>query len=152
MVRFAKKEDLERVNELRKMVNDIHVEGRPDIFKPGFCKELQVHASEMIDSDWQDIFVYERDGEIWGLMSVQYVNRKESPYNKEHSFLQVEEIVVDEKYRHQGVASELMFFAKREAERRNLPRVVLDVWSFNKDAVAFYESIGMHEFRRYMEM
>ena len=38
--RFAKEEDLPRVNELRKQVNDLHVAGRPDIFKPGFSEEL----------------------------------------------------------------------------------------------------------------
>ena len=32
MVRLAKKEELERVNEIRKTVNNIHVKGRPDIF------------------------------------------------------------------------------------------------------------------------
>ncbi len=41
MVRFAEEKDIIRVNELRKQVNDIHVEGRPDIFKAGFCRELQ---------------------------------------------------------------------------------------------------------------
>lgn len=30
MVRLAKEKDLGRINELRKQVNDIHVEGRPD--------------------------------------------------------------------------------------------------------------------------
>ena len=40
MIRFAKKEELEIVNELRKQVNEIHCEGRPDIFRKGFRKEL----------------------------------------------------------------------------------------------------------------
>lgn len=35
MVRFAEEKDLDIINELRKQVNDIHVEGRPDIFKAG---------------------------------------------------------------------------------------------------------------------
>lgn len=33
-VRYAKREDLVRVNEMRKMVNDLHTENRPDIFSP----------------------------------------------------------------------------------------------------------------------
>jgi hypothetical protein len=36
MIRFAEAGDLKRVNELRKQVNDLHVNGRPDVFKPGF--------------------------------------------------------------------------------------------------------------------
>ena len=38
MVRFAEEKDLNRVNELRKQVNQIHVDARPDVFKAGFCK------------------------------------------------------------------------------------------------------------------
>lgn len=33
-VRYAKREELERVNELRRMVNELHAENRPDIFLP----------------------------------------------------------------------------------------------------------------------
>lgn len=40
MIRLAKREELVRVNELRKQVNDIHYDGRPDIFRKGFRKEL----------------------------------------------------------------------------------------------------------------
>ena len=40
-VRFAKENELDRVNELRKQVNDVHVAGKPDVFKPGFCDELK---------------------------------------------------------------------------------------------------------------
>ena len=44
MVRFAEEKDLDRINELRKQVNDIHVEGRPDVFKAGFGTELRDFA------------------------------------------------------------------------------------------------------------
>ena len=45
-VRFARREDLDRVNELRKQVNALHVAGKPDVFRPGFCSELRdyIHA------------------------------------------------------------------------------------------------------------
>ena len=46
MVRFAEEHELHRVNELRKQVNDLHVAGKPEIFKPGFPEELRefVHS------------------------------------------------------------------------------------------------------------
>lgn len=46
VVRIANMKDLDQINTLRKQVNDMHVEHRPDIFKPGFCQELQDHAME----------------------------------------------------------------------------------------------------------
>ena len=41
VIRFAKENELIRVNELRKQVNDLHVEGKSEVFKAGFNKELQ---------------------------------------------------------------------------------------------------------------
>jgi len=152
MVRTANLKDLDQINNLRKQVNDIHVEHRPDIFKPGFCQELQDHAMEMIEAADKEILVCERDGIICGILCAEYIHRKESPYQKEHCFYHIEEIVVDEKYRRQGVGTELMEFAKSEAKRLGMPRVVLDVWAFNDDALAFYERVGMHVFRRWLEM
>lgn len=33
MIRFAEYEDLAAVNELRRQVSELHVKGRPDVFK-----------------------------------------------------------------------------------------------------------------------
>ena len=44
-IRFAREDELDRVNELRKQVNDLHVEGKPDVFKAGFTDELYNHIS-----------------------------------------------------------------------------------------------------------
>ena len=41
IIRFAKENELVRVNELRKQVNDLHVEGKPEVFKAGFNDELR---------------------------------------------------------------------------------------------------------------
>lgn len=33
VVRYAKREELESVNKIRKQVNEVHVKGRPDVFR-----------------------------------------------------------------------------------------------------------------------
>ena len=40
-VRYAKKSELERVNEIRYQVNRVHLNGRPDIFRDDFCDEMK---------------------------------------------------------------------------------------------------------------
>ena len=40
-VHYAKSDELPRVNELRRAVSELHAKGRPDIFRPGSCEELQ---------------------------------------------------------------------------------------------------------------
>ena len=59
MVRFAQEKDLDRINELRKQVNDIHVEGRPDIFKAGFGVELRDYAKVLMTRENSDIIEYD---------------------------------------------------------------------------------------------
>ena len=152
MIRFAEEKDLIRVNELRKEVNDIHVEGRPDIFKAGFGKEMQDFALILLNGENSNIIVAERDGEICGMACVDYVMKKETPYSLERRFYHVQEIAVDAKYRRQGVATELLDFMKKDALDRGFDRIELDVWSFNEEALQFYDEKGFKEFRRFVEL
>ncbi|MBQ9928603.1 MAG: GNAT family N-acetyltransferase [Lachnospiraceae bacterium] len=151
MVRFAEEKDLERVNELRAQVNDVHVKGRPDIFKPGFCQELKDVVYEMCNDENKNIIVAERDGTVCGMVCVEYIIKPESPYNLERKFYHIVEVAVDEAFRRQGVAREMFEFIKKDAKERGFTRIELDVWGFNESAQEFYESVGFKTFRRFME-
>ena len=57
VVRYAAREDLPRVNELRQQVSELHAAGRPDIFRPGFCEALQQHVYQLFDAPEFDVLV-----------------------------------------------------------------------------------------------
>ena len=116
MVRFAEEKDLDEINELRKQVNDIHVEGRPDVFKAGFGTEIRDFVKIIMNGENSDIIVAERNGIICGMACVDYVNKPESPYSKARNFYHVQEIAVDEIYRRHGVAKELLEFMIEDAK------------------------------------
>lgn len=151
MVRFAKEKDLDKINELRKQVNDIHVEGRPDLFKAGFGDEIRDFAKVMLEGEDSDVIVAERNGVICGMVCVDYVNKPETPYSKARSFYHVQEIAVDVNHRRQGVAKELLEFMVADAKKRNLGKIELDVWEFNDSAIEFYQTVGFRQTRRWME-
>lgn len=151
MVRFAEEKDLDRVNELRKQVNDIHVEGRPDVFKAGFGSEMRDFAKVIISGENSNIIVAERSGVICGMASVDYVNKLETPFGNARRFYHVQEIAVDVKYRRQGVAKELLEFMISDAKKRNLGKIELDVWEFNDSAIEFYQAAGFRQTRRWLE-
>ena len=151
MVRFAEEKDLDIINELRKQVNDIHVEGRPDVFKAGFGSEIRDFAKVIINGENSDIIVAERNGIICGMVCVDYVNKPETPYSKARSFYHVQEIAVDANHRRQGVAKELLEFMIADAKKRNLGKIELDVWEFNDSAIEFYQAVGFRQTRRWME-
>ena len=79
VVRYATREDLPRVNELRQQVSDLHAAGRPDIFRPGFCEALQQHVYQLFDAPGFDVIVACLGETICGFAAVQYVDRPESP-------------------------------------------------------------------------
>ena len=151
MVRFAEEKDLPRVNELRKQVNELHFNGRPDIFKPGFCQELQERVYEMYRNEDSDVIVVERDGVICGMAGVEYLNMQESPYSRERKIYHVVEFGVDTAFRRRGVGRELMAFIRDDAMAKGFTRIELDMWTFNEGALRFYEAVGFRTFRRFME-
>lgn len=152
MVRLATIEDFERVNELRKQVNELHVNGRPDHFRAGWNKELQYHAKDMIKAENKDILVAEREGIICGLACVDYIDLPESPYRFARHFYHVSEFCVDKAFQRQGVATELVEFMKDHAKKKGFSQIELDVWEFNPEAREFYEAVRFQCIRRYMEM
>ena len=133
-IRPASEADLPAVNRLRAQVNEVHVQGRPDIFKPGFGQDIQDRLAQRFADEEGGVLVAEADGQIAGFAMVQYIHRPESPYNLPRDYYQVEEFGVDPAWPRQGVAT------------------ALDMWEFNQGALAFYESAGFRTYRRYMEL
>ncbi len=150
-VRYAKREDLARVNELRKMVNDLHAENRPDIFRPGFCEEIQEHVYQVFEAQESDVIVACIDGVVCGFAMVEYIDKPQSAYQLARRFYQIHEFGVDSAYRRRGVATALIDFCRSEAKRMHFDRMELDAWAFNEGAIRFYESVGFQTYRRYME-
>ena len=151
-IRIARDDELEQVNVLRKQVNDLHVAGKPDVFKPGFGDELRDFIHIIRNDPEQDIVVAEQDGIILGFAVLHHIQKPENPFMHERDFLDIDEFCVDEAHRRQGVGTALMDFIREYAQQKGFRRIELNMWEFNQDALAFYEAAGFTTFRRYMEM
>ena len=151
MVRFADMQDMESINALRREVYDLHVQGRPDMFKPGFGEDVKNHVIPYLRSEGGYAALDERDGRAAGMVMVDYIDRPESPYSPARKFVHVAEICVCASFRRQGVGKALMDIVKADAREKGYARIDLDVWAFN-DALAFYEAQGFTVFRRFLEI
>ena len=58
------------------------------------------------------------------------------------SKLDVNQLVILEKYREKGLGKKLMDEAKKIAKENNCDRIELNCWLFNENALAMYEHIG----------
>lgn len=152
MVRPATQSDLLRINELRRQVNDLHVAGRPDVFRPGFSQELQDHVNILFAGEDREILVAEAEGVIVGFACLRYVDRPESPYRNAIKYVEIEEIGVDAACQRQGAGRLLTDAVRSRAREMGYSRVELNMWEFNENALAFYERIGFRTYRRYMEL
>ena len=152
IIRFAKENELVRVNELRKQVNDLHVEGKPEVFKAGFNDELRDYVYDIWNDPEQEIVVADSDGIICGFAVLHHIVKPATPFMYERDFIDVDEFCVDKDYRRQGVASEMITFMRNYAREKGFNRIELNMWEFNRDALAFYETVGFKTYRRYMEM
>ena len=151
-VRFARRDDLEAVNALRRQVNALHVAGRPETFKPDFGAELRDHVFTIFDDPRQKIVVAEKDGAVRGFAVLNHITRPENPYMYERDYLDVDEFGVDEACRRQGVATAMLRFIREYAQGEGFDRIELNMWEFNQGALAFYEAAGFKTYRRYMEL
>ena len=150
-IRYARRDELDRVNIIRSQVNDLHVDGRPDIFRPGFCDELKNHIYEKFDSEDSDVIAALEDDEIVGFATVEYIKRPESAYCLARSIYRIEEFGVDVNHQRKGIGRKLIAFIGEVAKQKGFDRVDLDMWQFNETALNFYEEIGFATYRRYME-
>ena len=151
-IRFAREDELVRVNELRKQVNDVHVEGKPEVFKAGFSDELRDFIYDIWNDPEQKIVVADVDGIICGFAIVHHIYKAENPFMHERDFIDVDEFCVDESFRRQGVATEMIHFIKEYTKEKGFKRLELNMWEFNQGALEFYEAVGFKTFRRYMEL
>ena len=151
-VRFAREEDLDRVNELRRQVNDLHVAGKPEVFKPGFPEALRGYIHVIWEDAQKEIVVAETEGTVCGFAVLSHIVRPENPYMFARDYLDIDEFCVDEPFRRRGAASAMIRFIRDFAREKGFGRIELNMWEFNRDALAFYETSGFTTYRRYMEM
>ncbi len=152
VVRYAKREELEAVNKIRKQVNEVHVKGCPDIFREDGWPFIGPFIYTRFDEENSEVIAAAIEDEIVGFTVVQYIAKPETPFNKERKYCHVEEFGVDENHRRKGIAAAMIDFIKEAARKRGFKRIELDMWEFNDGALAFYERAGLKTFRRLMEI
>lgn len=142
IIRPAVREDAAEWVRLKQQIQDIHVKNDPSRFASMHDDEILQQYSQLIQAEKTSVWVAVQDGRIAGYMIIQE-KASVQPCHLPYTSLLIDEICVDEACRRQGIGRSLIDHARDIAALQNMKEVTLTVWNFNKEAVAFYQSIGM---------
>jgi GNAT superfamily N-acetyltransferase len=151
-IRRATEADAALICELARAVQEIHVVARPDIFKPlEINAEMLALTRARLSGENDYFYIAEIDGHAVGYAYAQIIERPPNPFTYPITSVLVDQISVNPEYRGQGIGAALMEQVYALAREKDVRRISLAVWSFNQDAVRFYEREGFSVYNVRME-
>ena len=140
----ARPSDIPRLFELLRQVNNVHADGRPDLFKHDRAKYSASELETLVTDNGKPIFVSVDDtGLVLGYAFCRFEVEKGDGNLVPGKDLYIDDICFDEKFRGKGLAKELFAWVEDFARREGCRRITLHVWECNPIAAAFYAGRGM---------
>lgn len=143
MIREMNLNDYEDVRILVKQIHELHLSNRPDIYNDGESFPKEYFKKVLNDANNLN-YVYVENKKIVGALNASLQHTNPLPIIKLRTFYFIENIVVDKNHRRKGIAKKLFHYLTLKAKENNIDSIELNVWSFNTEAIKFYESMGMN--------
>lgn len=141
-IRRAENGDISRITELLYQVHKVHSDKRPDLFRRGAKKYTEDELREIIADDERPVFVALLDGEAAGYAFCVF-QRHGGGSLEDFTTLYIDDLCVDEKYRHEHVGSALYQYVRDFAKKSGCHNLTLNVWECNPGAMNFYKKMGL---------
>ncbi len=144
VIRRAKEEDMDGINDLLCQVLMVHHNGRPDIFKAGCKKYTDDELRALIQDDMRPIFVaVDEQGKVAGYAFCVFQQHIDNNILTDIKTLYIDDLCVDEQIRGQRIGKRLYEYVLGFAKEQGCYNVTLNVWSLNESAMKFYEACGL---------
>lgn len=152
IIRRAQEKDIDRINTLLYQVNQVHADGRPDIFIGGQKKYNDEELKELLNIPERPIFVAVDDEDIVMGYSFCILEKTEGCSNMVDMLtLYIDDLCVDEVLRGKHIGKALYEYVLAYAKSIGCYRVTLNVWNCNEPAMKFYNSCGLKPLKITME-
>ncbi|TYR81401.1 GNAT family N-acetyltransferase [Priestia megaterium] len=152
-IRSAMVKDFEDISVLKEQVQQLHLEGRPDLYTPA-SGSLDKHTYEMwLASEDMEVFVIEdKEQQLLAYMILDIKKSGDTnPILRDRTIVFIRSIGVSEVCRGKGIGKILMHKAFDYCREIQAESVELNVLEFNKSAIRFYESLGFKTKSRQLE-
>jgi ribosomal protein S18 acetylase RimI-like enzyme len=144
MIRRAIVTDIPDINRLLYQVNQVHADGRPDLFVGGLKKYTDKELAGIIPDDSRPVFVNtDSAGHVLGYAFCVLQDHRQDSFMAPVLTLYIDDICVDASARGQHVGKALYDYVTAYAREIGCYNVTLNVWECNPGARKFYEAMGM---------
>ncbi len=149
VIKKATMMDFEEIHELFQEVHALHLDNTKETFKDidPFTKE----EFEAILEDEKSFALIAEEIKIIGFINA-FINEREGRLTKHKKTMHIEQIGVKKGEHNRGIGTKLIEEIKSIAKENNCDNIILDVWSFNDNAIEFYKNKGFEEQRIKMEI
>lgn len=142
MIRLIEDNDYFDLQKLFSQLYDIHYKNRPDSFNDAH-PITEEYFEEILNSNCKHCYVYQEKEKIIGAILIKEYETDNYVTLKKRKLYEVYDIVVDKNFRNKGIGRKLFEYITNLAKQNGISSVVVEVFTFNKDAIKFYQSIGM---------
>ncbi len=150
-VRRAEARDISAILNLLVQVDMVHHNGRPDLFRGPATKYTADELKAILADEARPVFVcVDEEDRVLG-HGFCVMQETGGPLLVEHTALYIDDICVDEAARGQGVGRMLYEYILDYAREKGAYHVILNVWTCNPGAMAFYEKLGLVPYKVGME-
>ena len=143
IIRKAKIDDFMQVHKLVMQVHKEHVKAREDIYRNSNPLDIDMFKEESTDIN-NVYLVAEQDNRIIGICFSKIKEINNNKIMKDRKILHIEDICVDKSKQRTGIGTLLYQEILKIAKEQKVNSVELMVWSFNNNAIKFYENLGMN--------
>ncbi|GAB4540506.1 MAG: GNAT family N-acetyltransferase [Anaerolineae bacterium] len=150
-IRKATAEDYSPLCELFDETDALHRDNLPHLFqKPNGPVREQDHYWELIADENVGLFVAEIGEKLVGFVHAVIRDAPAMPIFVPRRYAIVDSIGVKSGFRNRGIGQRLMSVMYEWATTKGATSVELNVYEFNKAAIAFYERLGYETLSRKM--
>ena len=146
-VRKATKADARILSALNVDVQRVHANALPHIFKQpendAFALEYMI---ERLLEPANHFFIAEVGDEAVGYIFARIVERPENPFMFACNYVYIDQIAVRPAFQKQGIGKQLIDEVVALTAENNIGTIALDTWTFNKQALSFFQKYGFAPF------
>lgn len=139
-IRDMETADFPAVDGLMQQLHQAHLRARPDLYAPLEHPYPREEFEHLVENPKVIALAAVEEQQVVGLCIVT-LRDKSGMVSLPIAYM--DDLVVDEAFRHRGIARALFQASERRAKALGAQRLDLMVWSFNENARQFYAAQGM---------